>query len=252
MFTHTSNPYLQTIIVIYAHTILSMDSKGPTLGLVGNWRDFEINVENENKYISRTWQFSHSVSFRFRFSIHPILKCGFFLSIDNKGYGSSGGTGTGTAYGSNSGYGTNNAYGSGSLSKTYYTTRTYRPTASQKLVFPDDDGGFSNHLEMQSGSRSVENVRPVCTKKPKTIMNASVRCTLMTNTCKAVCKEGYQFPTGETLLNVICDAGEWSLEKYEWSDKLSCEREFFVTHFLSSSINFLFFFLFRSHLCARM
>lgn len=104
--------------------------------------------------------------------------------------------------------------------KTYYATRKYIVTASPRLHFPDEN------LEMQSGSGSVERGRSVCTKKPKTIMNASVRCTLMSNTCKAVCKEGYQFPTGETLLNVLCEGGEWSLEKYEWSDKLSCEREF--------------------------
>lgn len=148
-----------------------------------------------------------------------------FLRIVNKGYESGGG-----GYGSNSGYGMNRAYGGGSyggLSRTY-TTRTYRSTALPQLNYHANELNYGHNLEMQSGSSSVEHVRSVCTKKPKTIMNAAVRCTLITNTCKAVCKEGYQFPTGETLLNVICDAGEWSLEKYEWSDKLSCERELFA------------------------
>lgn len=113
-------------------------------------------------------------------------------------------------------------YGGGGHGSVY---TTHRPTTSPRLVFPSNEVDDTRNLEMQSGSGSVEQARLVCTKKPKTIMNASIRCTLMSNTCKAVCKEGYQFPTGETLLNVICDAGEWSLEKYEWSDKLSCERE---------------------------
>lgn len=129
----------------------------------------------------------------------------------------------------NEGYGSGLGYGSGgygSFPKTY-TTRKYRATALPNLNFHhSDESAYAHNLEMQSGSSSVEHVRPACTKKPKIIMNASIRCTLMTNTCKAVCKEGYQFPTGETLLNVICEAGEWSLEKYEWSDQLSCEREF--------------------------
>lgn len=118
--------------------------------------------------------------------------------------------GGGNTYNINKGYGNSNGYGS--FPKTYTTSRPHTNI-------------YSN--ELQSSSSSVEQQQLVCTKKPKKIMNAAVRCTLLTNTCKAVCTEGYQFPTGETLLHVICEAGEWSLEKYEWSDQLSCEREHF-------------------------
>lgn len=91
-------------------------------------------------------------------------------------------------------------------------------------------------LELQSSSNESDASRRVCVKKPKNIMNAAVKCTLIGNKCTAKCSDGYQFPTGETSLRVLCSEGEWSLEKYEWNDDLSCERKF-LPLLLSLSLN---------------
>lgn len=132
-------------------------------------------------------------------------------SYGTGGYGS-GGYGSG---GHGSGGHGSGGYGSGSQSNGY----------SGFKYMSTKDPTFSKQLEFQSGSHSIESLGKACTKKPKAIINASVKCTLLTNTCKAKCQPNYQFPNGETMLNIICDAGEWTLEKLEWSNNLACERK---------------------------
>lgn len=98
-------------------------------------------------------------------------------------------------------------------------------------MFTSTGSPFDKQLEFQSVSHSVERVGKACTKKPKTIGNASVKCTLLSNTCKAKCAPNFQFPNGETILTVICVGGEWAFEKLEWSNDLACERKLDFIYF---------------------
>lgn len=91
-------------------------------------------------------------------------------------------------------------------------------------------------LEMQSGSKESSKSRKMCTKKPMNVMNAKVKCSLIDNKCVAKCVDGYQFPTGEPSMEIICQDGVWTLKKSEWNDNLSCERKLI-------SINLIYFFL---------
>lgn len=68
------------------------------------------------------------------------------------------------------------------------------------------------------------NRRP-CTNKPKAILNASTKCSIVTNSCIVQCLDNYQFPSGDSKMKMLCDDGEWTLENIEWSDKLACERK---------------------------
>lgn len=168
---------------------------------------------------------------------------GGYGSSLNSSYGGVGGYGTvaplvnkQTSYGIKSGP----SYGS---SKTIYSNEVDGGTSYEFKSYKK--GGSSAELkksamELQSGSGSVEMVRKTCTKKPKAITNASVKCTLLTNTCKAKCIENYQFPSGETMLKVICDAGEWALEKLEWSKNLACERKLIIQLKLHIHIRIVF------------
>lgn len=116
-----------------------------------------------------------------------------------------------------------NELGKGNSSYEFKLIKTEKHYSSKTGKTSAESG--KKFLEMQSGSNSVEVSRKTCTQKPKSIINASVKCTIITNTCKAKCIEGYQFPNGETYMKVICDAGEWTLENLEWSDTLACERK---------------------------
>lgn len=56
-----------------------------------------------------------------------------------------------------------------------------------------------------------------CTHKPKQPMNAYLKCTSSTNSCKVTCMTEYTFPNGETSLYITCEDGVWS-------ELPSCER----------------------------
>lgn len=85
----------------------------------------------------------------------------------------------------------------------------------------NNSGGASVEFK----SKEIQSEKKVCTKKPTVVPNASVKCTLLTNTCKAKCNTDYQFPNGETVLNIVCEDGEWALEKSEWNKNVGCERK---------------------------
>lgn len=63
-----------------------------------------------------------------------------------------------------------------------------------------------------------------CSSKPKQPMNAALRCSSASNTCKATCVPDYQFPNGETNLFISCVDTEWIIKDSEWSEIPSCER----------------------------
>lgn len=135
--------------------------------------------------------------------------------------------GTFSSYGSHGGYG---GYGGGHaaipLAPIQRPSPSSRPYSSAGSVSSSESRKYGS-LEMQSGSGSRErsSSRKVCTKKPLSVMNAKVKCTLIDNKCVAKCINGYQFPTGETSMDVICEEGEWTLRRSEWNENLSCERE---------------------------
>lgn len=64
-----------------------------------------------------------------------------------------------------------------------------------------------------------------CTKRPKQPVNASMRCTLLSNSCQATCLRDYLFPNGETSLYISCVDGEWTIKNSEWDEIPSCERK---------------------------
>lgn len=90
--------------------------------------------------------------------------------------------------------------------------------------FADPSGASGSHASASSYSKSVNYNGRVCTSEPKAIANAETRCQ-SAQTCVAQCLNGYQFPTGDKKMRIVCEAGEWALERSEWSDKLACERK---------------------------
>lgn len=137
---------------------------------------------------------------------------------------------TSNSYGSHGGYG---GYGGGrapiphaGIPLAPMQRPSPRPYSSAGSLSSSESKKYGS-LEMQSGSGSRESSssRKVCTKKPLSVLNAKVKCTLIDNKCVAKCMSGYQFPTGETSMDVICEEGEWTLRRSEWNENLSCERE---------------------------
>lgn len=76
------------------------------------------------------------------------------------------------------------------------------------LSYGPDEYNFDSHANTK-----------MCTHKPKSPMNAAMKCTLKSNSCKATCLKDYSFPNGETTLPIICQDGEWT-------ELPSCERKY--------------------------
>uniref|UniRef100_A0A7G3AKI1 Putative hemolectin isoform b n=1 Tax=Lutzomyia longipalpis TaxID=7200 RepID=A0A7G3AKI1_LUTLO len=62
-----------------------------------------------------------------------------------------------------------------------------------------------------------------CAGQPNQPLNAVLKCTSNSNTCKATCMANYQFPNGETTLLISCVEGEWIVQGAEWPQVPSCE-----------------------------
>lgn len=73
-----------------------------------------------------------------------------------------------------------------------------------------------------------------CTGQPNQPLNAVLKCTSNSNTCKATCMADYKFPNGETTLLISCVEGEWIVQGAEWPQVPSCERKFIICPINSS------------------
>ncbi|XP_059615285.1 hemocytin [Phlebotomus argentipes] len=62
-----------------------------------------------------------------------------------------------------------------------------------------------------------------CAGQPNQPLNAVLKCTSNSNTCKATCMPDYKFPNGETSLLISCVEGEWIVQGAEWPQVPSCE-----------------------------
>lgn len=126
-------------------------------------------------------------------------------------------------------------YGVTPVQDEFHRTQTYKTSSGlydkMKSMIYSSSSASSSSSSLSSGS--VE----VCTHKPKSILNASIKCSLVSKTCVAHCFDDYQFPNGERKLKINCEAGEWSLERLEWSDKLACERKTNSNYFYYSKQN---------------
>lgn len=104
-------------------------------------------------------------------------------------------------------------------------------------------GGYSGHnhhspVQLAPYGSSYGQYTPLpqekaCSTKPKSLLNASTRCTQGTNNCMVQCLDNYQLPNGETKARMICKNGEWVLENLDWTDKLACERKKNIHNFYS-------------------
>lgn len=93
---------------------------------------------------------------------------------------------------------------------------------SNEWVFEGDSGQhtkeFKSLHDLSYGPEHYYTDAKQCTQRPKQPMNASLKCTTTTNSCKATCLKDYAFPNGETSLYITCDNGVWN-------EIPSCERK---------------------------
>lgn len=134
-----------------------------------------------------------------------------------------------------------NAYKTGTGFKEYNSpsysgssSSSSSSSASGYGSYPSQSSPYSKVSSYNSGqpvhlAPYGQETRQTCSPKPKTILNASTRCTQGTSTCMVQCLENYQLPNGETMARMICNNGEWVLEKLDWTDKLACERMSFFS-----------------------
>lgn len=92
----------------------------------------------------------------------------------------------------------------------------------QPQLAPFDQSGYGHE---QSPIPLAKTGEKMCTHKPKGILNASTKCSLVTKSCIVQCMNNYQLPNGETKAKLYCNAGQWALENLDWTDKLACERK---------------------------
>lgn len=117
---------------------------------------------------------------------------------------------------SGSGYGANNP----SQATSYSSSSSWSSGSGQPPLAPFDQSGYG-----RSSIPLAKTGEKMCTNKPKAILNASTKCSLVTKSCIVQCLNNYQLPNGESKAKIYCNAGEWALENLEWTDKLACERE---------------------------
>lgn len=63
----------------------------------------------------------------------------------------------------------------------------------------------------------------ICKPPQKQPSNAKLECN--NNMCKAICMPNYQFPNGQTILDMKCFKDEWIIQGVEWDEIPSCERK---------------------------
>lgn len=136
-----------------------------------------------------------------------------FPSFSSSSSSSSSGSSSGSNYGNNP-----------SLSSSY----------SQSSSYSSGLGGSINQPAVQLAPYGQQ-AQPICSTKPKSILNASTKCNLGTNTCMVQCLNSYRLPNGETMAKMICNNGEWVLEKLDWTEKLACERK--INYINSKPVN---------------
>lgn len=76
---------------------------------------------------------------------------------------------------------------------------------------------FKSLYDLSYGPEHYYTDAKQCTQRPKQPMNANLKCTSTTNSCKATCLTDYAFPNGETSLYITCENGVWN-------EIPSCER----------------------------
>ncbi|KAG4071830.1 hypothetical protein HA402_005991 [Bradysia odoriphaga] len=69
---------------------------------------------------------------------------------------------------------------------------------------------FKSLHELSYGPEQYYTDDKPCTQRPKQPMNANLKCTLKTNSCKATCLQDYEFPNGDTSMHITCEDGVWS------------------------------------------
>lgn len=106
-----------------------------------------------------------------------------------------------------------------------YSLQGSSASASSSSGSYSGPGFGSSYSPANSNSFSSNAVGKPCTEKPKSILNALTKCSIVSNSCMVQCLDGYQFPNGDLKKKMLCEDGEWTLEKTEWSDKLACERK---------------------------
>lgn len=133
---------------------------------------------------------------------------------------------------SGSGYGINKPSQSSNSWSSSYGSSNGQSQYEQPQLAPfntfDESGGEQYGGYKSTTPPPVRFTQPdekMCTNKPKTILNAKTHCSLVTKTCDVKCKNNYQLPNGETKGKIYCNAGEWTLEKLDWTDNLACERK---------------------------
>ncbi|XP_031619378.1 hemocytin isoform X2 [Contarinia nasturtii] len=84
-------------------------------------------------------------------------------------------------------------------------------------------GEFYGQSNAHSKTGSAQSYGRTCQDIPRTILNASKRCSIVSKTCTIECLNNYQLPNGETKAKQYCADGTWLLENLDWTDKLACE-----------------------------
>uniref|UniRef100_A0A1B0D0P6 Uncharacterized protein n=1 Tax=Phlebotomus papatasi TaxID=29031 RepID=A0A1B0D0P6_PHLPP len=136
------------------------------------------------------------------------------------------GHGQGHGYGHGQGHSQGHAYGH---DKHLKHGGGYSYQVKQKLPYGHQqhhwnfEGGFPpGHMGGAFPPGHVKYMQD-CTGKPNQPLNAMLKCTSNSNTCKATCMPDYKFPNGETNLLISCVEGEWIVQGAEWPQVPSCE-----------------------------
>lgn len=122
------------------------------------------------------------------------------------------------------GYGMNNP----SQAISYSSSSSWSSSSAngqQAQLAPFDQSGYGRSGYSPTAVPLAKVGEKVCTNKPKSILNASTKCSLVTKTCTVQCLNNFQLPNGEAKAKIYCNNGEWALENLDWTDKLACERE---------------------------
>lgn len=124
---------------------------------------------------------------------------------------------------SGSGYGFNHP----SQATSYSSSSSWSSNSvnGQPQLAPFDQSGYGHLGHEHSAVPLAPTGQKMCTNKPKTILNASTKCSLVTKSCNVQCLNNYALPDGQTKAKIFCNDGEWTLENLPWTDKLACERE---------------------------
>lgn len=142
------------------------------------------------------------------------------------GHGHGQGHGYGHGYGHGQGHSQGHAYGHDKHLKHgggySYQVKQKGPYGHQQQHWNFDAGFPPGHMGGLFPPGHVKYMQD-CTGKPNQPLNAMLKCTSNSNTCKATCMPDYKFPNGETTLLISCVEGEWIVQGAEWPQVPSCE-----------------------------